>query len=126
MANLPNEKANDLLVPNLSKQNGRYVATKAVLAGRLGISYYTLIHRFDKLPSHPRAHSPGSAPYDVAAWREFIQARKYAHISKVDSTTRAQLRMHARMAGKSKRLLKSGGAGWLSHKNCANGLPSGR
>ena len=59
--------------------SGRYVATKADLGRRLGISYYTFIHRWDKIPGSPRPHSPGSARYDVEKWREFIQCHKSAH-----------------------------------------------
>jgi hypothetical protein len=59
--------------------SGRYAPTKAALSRRLGISYYTLIQRFGKLPDRPRDHSPGSARYDVEAWHDFIQARKSAH-----------------------------------------------
>jgi hypothetical protein len=55
------------------------VPTKARLARELGCSYYTLVTRYWNLPGRPKDNSPGSARYNVQAYRNWIGSFKFAH-----------------------------------------------
>lgn len=57
---------------------GRYVATKAELAGRLGVSYWTLNSYWER-PGRPQDHAPGKARYEVSQYRDWIGGFKSAH-----------------------------------------------
>jgi hypothetical protein len=57
---------------------GQYVATKAELARRCGISHYRL-HENWQQPGRPKDHSPGRSRYEVNAYRDWIQSWKSAH-----------------------------------------------
>jgi len=55
------------------------VPTKARLASELGVSYYTLVTRYWDKPGRPKDNSPGSARYNVQAYRDWIGGFKSAH-----------------------------------------------
>lgn len=57
---------------------GRYVATKAELAGRLGISGWTLNSYWER-QGRPQDHAPGKARYDISQYRDWIGSFKTAH-----------------------------------------------
>ena len=58
---------------------GQYAATKAELAKRLGVSYYTLVSTYWQRPGRPEDHSPGKARYPVSQYRDWINSFKTAH-----------------------------------------------
>lgn len=55
------------------------VPTKARLSRELGISYYTLVTKYWNRPGRPKDNSPGSARYNVQAYRDWISPMKSAH-----------------------------------------------
>jgi hypothetical protein len=57
----------------------KYAATKADLARKLGISYYTLVTKYWRREGRPKDHAPGRARYDVQAYKDWISGFKYAH-----------------------------------------------
>lgn len=68
---------------------GRYVGTKQQLAARLGIRYGTSCHYFQS-PGHPPNHSQGDLRYEVEAWQQWLQERRFkrAGITAFDPTER--------------------------------------